>query len=143
MSLIGTTFQAAGPVLDQRFDRTGLPALRAAVRSAAVRTGLPAHRIWEITIAVHELAANAIRHGTGCGRLRIWAEGNELRCQVDDSAAAALTAADASRPGEDADPGWPVQPGHGLWIVRQMADRMRLTTGPGGSRAEVIFTLLA
>ena len=38
----------------------------------------------DVVLAVHELAANAIRHGAGVGRLRVWNLVRELCCQVDD-----------------------------------------------------------
>jgi two-component sensor histidine kinase len=41
----------------------------------------------DVVLAVHELAANAIRHGAGAGRLRVWKLVRELCCQVDDGEA--------------------------------------------------------
>ena len=35
----------------------------------------------------------------------------------------------------------PVRPGHGLWLVRQLADRMRVLPGARGTRATVTFNL--
>jgi len=36
-------------------------------------------------LAVHELAANAIRHGAGRGRLRMWDQDRAVCCQVQDA----------------------------------------------------------
>ena len=64
-------------------------------------------------------------------------------------AGAASCASDASQrsrpsaarePAAVADP-WPTTPGHGLWLVRQVADQMDLRSGPRGTRAIVTFTL--
>jgi anti-sigma regulatory factor (Ser/Thr protein kinase) len=125
-----TAAQVAEPVLDQRFDRATLPVVRAAARTAAIRSGLPRRRADDVTLVLHELAANAVRHGAGRGRLRVWDSAGELRCRIDDG---------HPRDGQSADPGWPVQPGHGLWIARQVADRMWVTSGPAGTRAEAVF----
>jgi hypothetical protein len=37
----------------------------------------------------------------------------------------------------------PSRPGHGLWLVRQVADRMRILSGARGTRATVAFDLPA
>src|SRR5580658_7633829 len=74
--------RAAGPdvapgggnpsVIDQVFDAGSLYALRSAVAAHAADAGLPEGRIEDLVLAVHELAANAVRHGAGQGRLRAW-----------------------------------------------------------------------
>ncbi len=38
---------------------------------------------------------------------------------------------------------WPVEPGHGLWLARQVADQMMLRSGQSGTKAVLIFTLPA
>src|SRR2546430_17013587 len=60
------------PVLEQEFDDGSLYALRAAVAAHASRAGLSEGRTGDLVLVVHELAANAIRHGAGHGRLRLW-----------------------------------------------------------------------
>jgi anti-sigma regulatory factor (Ser/Thr protein kinase) len=65
--------EAAAPsVLDQCFDASSLSALRASTQACAAQAGMPAERATDVVIALHELAANAVRHGAGSGRLRIW-----------------------------------------------------------------------
>ena len=71
-------------VLDQAFDGDSLYALRAAVAAHAAEAGLPRQRVYDVVTAAHELAANAVRHGAGRGRLRLWADGRSLHCQVSD-----------------------------------------------------------
>jgi anti-sigma regulatory factor (Ser/Thr protein kinase) len=41
-------------------------------------------RARDAMLAVHELAANAVRHGAGRGRLRMWSQEGALCCQVRD-----------------------------------------------------------
>src|SRR5579872_2306597 len=58
-------------ILDQAFDEDSLYALRATVAAHATQAGLAPGRSDDLVIAVHELAANAVRHGAGHGRLRV------------------------------------------------------------------------
>jgi hypothetical protein len=37
---------------------------------------------------------------------------------------------------------WPYEPGHGLWLVRQIADHISVNRGPAGSQVTVAFTML-
>ena len=57
----------SAPILDQAFDAGSLYALRAAVAAHATQAGLAPGRADDLVIAVHELAANAVRHGAGHG----------------------------------------------------------------------------
>src|SRR6266481_5226802 len=72
------------PILDQAFDAGSLYALRAAVAAHVSQAGLAPGRSDDLVIAVHELAANAVRHGAGHGRLRIWRSDQALLCEVSD-----------------------------------------------------------
>ena len=78
-------------VLDQRFDASSLSALRTAAQACVVQAGMPAERATDIVIALHELAANAVRHGAGSGRLRIWDHAGVLYCRIDDDGSANRT----------------------------------------------------
>ena len=99
---------------------------------------MPENRARDVMLAANELAANAIRHGAGTGRLQMQAGDGMLRMQVHDVGPASLNglAGTAGLDGQDtpgggADGGWPFQPGHGLWLVRQVADQMRVWRGAG------------
>src|ERR1700676_898589 len=150
------------PVLDQAFDAGSLYALRAAVQAHAAQLGMPDARTDDLVIAVHELAANAVRHGAGGGRVRLWEHAGELHCQVEDGGAparggAALAsdggggprtgrengdaASQNSRPGGNAADSWPFSQGHGLWLVRLVADEISMFSGPDGTCATVVFAL--
>src|SRR5580704_8227416 len=74
----------SAPILDQAFDAGSLYALRAAVAAHASQAGLAPGRADDLVIAVHELAANAVRHGAGHGRLRIWRSEVALLCEISD-----------------------------------------------------------
>ena len=125
----------AGPLLaDQEFDGGSLPAVRAAAAAAAAAARLPQARIYDAAAVVHELAANAVRHGGGRGRLRAWTARGRLHCQVSDNGT------QAGGPSPDGQAPWDSEPGHGLWLARQVADHASITCGPGGTTATVSFT---
>jgi anti-sigma regulatory factor (Ser/Thr protein kinase) len=124
----------APPILNQPFDGDSLYALRAALAAHGAEAGLAPQRVLDLVSAVHELAANAICHGAGHGRLRVWERDGMLQCQITDDG----TPADL--PG-GAPAGWPIEHGHGLWLARELADQLSLRTGPGGSVATVGFAL--
>jgi anti-sigma regulatory factor (Ser/Thr protein kinase) len=126
------------PILDQEFDSGTLYVLRSAVQAQLGRFGLSEDRASEVVLVVHELAANAIAHGAGRGRLRIWDGTSMLSCEIVDSGPADPGAARGSS--EVMDP-WPTEDGHGLWLVRQVADQLDLRSGPRGTRAIVAFAL--
>jgi anti-sigma regulatory factor (Ser/Thr protein kinase) len=135
--------QGEGPsILDRAFDSGTLGALRAEVRAYASQAGLPGARAEDVVLAVHELAANAVHHGAGAGRLRIWTLAGALHCQVDDGdprASRPLTGPHVN--GTTPVTSLPNRPGHGLWVVRQVADRTRVLSGARGTRATVTFNL--
>ena len=54
-------------VLDQEFSATSLSGLRAAVLESATAAGLKDDRAIDVMLAMHELAANVVRHGAGRG----------------------------------------------------------------------------
>jgi anti-sigma regulatory factor (Ser/Thr protein kinase) len=146
------------PVLAQEFDAGSLYAVRSAVAAYASAAGLPPQRTDDAVVAVHELAANAIRHGAGHGRLRLWVAGATVYCQVADDGAARAAAAGKGLAGNGlgaadgdgaavaaglADPRWRPARGHGLWLVEQVADWVSLDTGPAGTIVTISFALAA
>lgn len=148
----GAAPAGAAAVLDQPFDAGTLHQLRAAVLAHAAAAALPGRLAADVMLAVHELAANAVRHGTGAGRLRMSAAAGLLRCQVDDGdlggadgpQAAADTNGQAAGGAGPGGPGpWPYRPGHGLWLVRQVAAQISVLCGAAGSRVIVTFALPA
>ena len=118
--------------LDQAFDGDSLYALRAAVAAHGSQAGLSEARTRDLVLAVHELAANAVRHGAGQGRLRLWAAQDAVRCEVtDEGTPGEADGADAVR--------WQAEPGHGLWLVHRIADSASVQSGASGTVAAVIF----
>jgi anti-anti-sigma factor len=137
------------PILDQAFDADSLYALRAAVAAHATQAGLSPGRADDLVIAVHELAANAVRHGAGHGRLRVWRADHALLCEISDDGtqlaadAAPQPSGESGESGETRNPAaqWRTEPGHGLSLVRQVADQASLISGQDGTLATVSFAL--
>ena len=121
-------------VLDQAFGATSLSGLRGAVLESATAAGLKDERAIDVMLAMHELAANVVRHGAGQGRLLMEITPAGLRCQVSDISAGA--GADSALEAT-----WPVEHGHGLWLVRLTADQVQYLTGPAGSLVTTVFVI--
>ena len=119
-----------------------LQTLRAAVRGCAEASGL-AGRAEDVVLALHELAANVVRHGGGTGRLRAWNLPGMLRFQVDNGRQPPLDVASVpnghSPGGRASDVVLPFVPGHGLWVVERICDYMVSMSGPGGTSVAVAF----
>ena len=123
------TGRASFAVLEQEFDVGSLYALRAAVAAHAAKAGLSRQRVYDVTAAAHELAANAVMHGTGKGRVRLWTGGQFLHCQVIDDGHVGVA------------PPWPAEHGHGLWLVGQVADQLSIDDGLAGTTVTARFLL--
>lgn len=122
--------------LEQDFDGRSLHALRSAVAAHAAAAGLSRQRVYDVTAAAHELAANTVRHGPGHGRLRLWTHEKFLYCLVSDNGTAPPAGSQQA-----ADPGsWPADPGHGLWLIGQIADEFTIDHGPAGVTATFAIT---
>ena len=140
------TAASGPPIVDLGFDSDGLAALRVQLRACALQAGLPEDRVVDVVLAVHELAANAVRHGGGAGRLRVWGRPGALHCQVDDGGLAESAEQDADhRDSAAAAPkttsvnSLSCEPGHGLWVVQQVADRMQSLSGARGTSVMITF----
>jgi anti-sigma regulatory factor (Ser/Thr protein kinase) len=126
--------------LEQWFDADTLSDLRGAVLAEAVAAGLPDDQAANIMLAVHELAANAVLHGSGAGRLRMHAVASELICHITEDGHGG--AGGRARAGSvTAVQQWLTQPGHGLWLVREIADHLSITPSPAGSQVTAVFAL--
>jgi len=128
----GGTRHRTGPttpvaVLDMPFDLACLPALRAAVAAHAAELGLRRQRVQQLVTVAHELAANAIRHAGGTGRLRMWRDPHSVYCQVTDRGPGIGDPAVGTTP-----PDLDRTSGRGMWICRQLCDGLTIGTPAGG-----------
>ena len=133
--------QASGAallVLDQRFDGRSLYQLRAAVTACIQALGAAPRLTDDVVLAVHELASNSVLHGPGRGRLTMWQDQATLICEVTEDDGNGPAHPGTSR---QPDPAWPVEHGHGLWLVRQVAEQFAVQCGERGARTTIAFTL--
>lgn len=115
--------------LDQVFDEDSLHQLRATVAGCASALGVGPRHGDDLLIIAGELASNAIRHGGGRGRLRLWRTGDTIHCRVSDSGPGL---ADPGGVGRRRPPP-AAAGGRGLWVVRQVAHEVRIDVGPTGT----------
>jgi anti-sigma regulatory factor (Ser/Thr protein kinase) len=106
-------------LVDQLFDAQSLDQLRGTVAAAAAEAGLAPDRVQDAVIATHELAANAVRHGAGHGRLRQWTDGQRMHCHVSDPGPA-----DGNIGWPDRQWPWVAEHGHGLWLASLASDHL-------------------
>jgi anti-sigma regulatory factor (Ser/Thr protein kinase) len=131
------TPSAASPglLLEQAFDDDSLYSVRAAV--AAHVADLTDGRVVDTMVLIaHELASNAVRHGGGTGRLRLWVADDALHCEVSDSGAGLENPAAA---GQHL-PGPSLPGGRGLWIARQLSE-LHIAASPVGTTVTATLTL--
>jgi anti-sigma regulatory factor (Ser/Thr protein kinase) len=114
---------------------TDLAAVRALVRRCAQEAGLSNTRAVDLVIAVSEVAANTVQHARTAGQLDIWADADEIICQVTDAGFVAdpLAGSRAPRPGATS--------GHGLWMVNQVCDRVELRSDETGTTIRMHMSL--
>ncbi|MFE2571502.1 anti-sigma factor RsbA family regulatory protein [Streptomyces mirabilis] len=116
------------------FNAEDLPKARYFAVQEAERLGLAGVRLQDLMLAVAELTTNSVRHGGGSGTVRIWAEGEQIACEVHDR-------------GRLTDPLAGRQPparhqlgGRGLMLVHYVADLVRLHTAPEGTTVRFYLT---
>jgi anti-sigma regulatory factor (Ser/Thr protein kinase) len=114
--------------VDQVFDADGLYALRAAVAAHGNHLGAGSAELERLLIIASELATNAVRHGGGCGRLRLWRRDNRIYCEVSDHGPGLADPQAGSVP-----PDQMARGGRGLWICRQLSDVLLVESGPRGA----------
>ncbi|WP_113702778.1 ATP-binding protein [Nonomuraea lactucae] len=110
------------------FARGRITVLRRAVTACAAGEGLGGRRLEDFVLAVNEITTNAVLHGGGGGRLRLWSQAGRLWCEVTDE-------------GPGLPPGWMGAErtpsrydtgGRGLWLTRLLCDQVTIVSTPGG-----------
>ncbi|MGC5049861.1 ATP-binding protein [Micromonospora sp. DT48] len=115
------------------FDQAQVTELRHSVAACARTAGLRDQRLDDFVLAVNELITNAVRHGGGQGRLRLWKESGLVLCEVADHGPGISTQNldNRSRPAPETAGGW------GLWLARELTDAMDVETGPAGTTVRI------
>ncbi len=96
------------------------------------RAGLPPARLDALTVAVHELAVNTILHGGGAGLMSIWTADHHVVVQIGDGGYIADPLAGRRLPG-------PSETGHGLAVVHQVSDLVRVHRSGEGTTVRAWF----
>lgn len=122
-------------LVERDFDRDTIAAVRREVERHSAGAGLSDPALYRFVVAVHEIVTNAVRHGGGRGRLRLWCEGQRLLCRISDRGAGMPTR--HRSPGPRPEPG--TIGGWGLWLARQGCDSM---TVDSSSRGGSVVTLI-
>jgi anti-sigma regulatory factor (Ser/Thr protein kinase) len=113
------------------FGREDLAALRADVTNHALAAGLsPAHSA-DLALAVHEVAANSVKHGSGRRVLRIWIEHDSLVYEVSDRGRIIDPMIGSTTPARDD------EKGRGLWMANQLCDLVQVRSGPAGTTIRI------
>jgi serine/threonine-protein kinase RsbW len=118
-------------------DARCLAAVRQAVSEFASRAGLGGRALADFVLAVNEIITNAIRHGGGRGRVRLWRGtwehgSTELCCEVSDNGPG-LTA-----PARPDPPPALATGGRGMWLARRLVDSVTITSGDHGTTVRLV-----
>lgn len=112
-----------------------LARVRRLVADAAARTGLSPDRMDRLTVAVSEVATNAVVHGGGAASIRITGGPGELVVEVWDGGG-------GQAPRLVAAPAPPSQPnGRGLWLVSQLCDGVDIRASQAGTTVRLTMRL--
>ncbi|GAA4958183.1 ATP-binding protein [Actinoplanes utahensis] len=113
-----------------------LSGLRSALGGWAADHGFGGTAREDLVMAVVEVASNGLRHGGPPVRIRAWHHGGTLVVQCDDAGARPIPAvAGYLRP----DPVAAVAGGRGLWLARQLADVVTMSSAPGRTSVRLHF----
>lgn len=124
-----------GYLLSRSFEGERVAMLRRLVAKCAADAGLTEVRCQDAVLAVDEIVTNAVAHGGGSGHLELWTADGFLWFKITDWGT-----------GLSAPPAWtPPSPtgigGRGLWIARQISDRLTIDSGPSGTVVVGAFEL--
>jgi anti-sigma regulatory factor (Ser/Thr protein kinase) len=115
------------PVEEHDFNGATLASMRRSVAAWAAAGDLPALRVSEVVLAVHEVATNTVRHGGGTGTLRLAATPGSLVAEVEDAGVITAPFAGLLPPPRSG------HGGYGLWLVHQLVELVEIRSGPTGS----------
>jgi anti-sigma regulatory factor (Ser/Thr protein kinase) len=107
--------------------REGMRALRRRVGEWAAELGIGESRAADFALAVHEVAANSVRHGGGVGRVALWHERGTLLCDVADRGHFDSPLAGRVRPSAAG------AAGRGLWMANQLCDLVQIRSSTEGT----------
>jgi anti-sigma regulatory factor (Ser/Thr protein kinase) len=113
---------------------TGARAARELVHEAGRMHGLDGERLAEVRLVAQELAVNTLTHSPGRGILEVWTADDHLVVQVQDGGR--ITDPLVGRRAPEAP-----HVGHGLFVVHQLADLVRIHRESTGTIVRAYFRL--
>ena len=113
---------------------TGARAARVLVHDAGLVYGLDGERLADVRLVVQELAVNTLTHSPGRGILEVWTADDHLVVQVQDGGRISDPLAGRRAPE-------PPNVGHGLFVVHQLADLVRIHRESSGTTVRAYFRL--
>jgi anti-sigma regulatory factor (Ser/Thr protein kinase) len=135
MSIVREVCLLSGPSVASLTFSTDLTGVRALVRRCTREAGLGEERAIDLVLAVSEVAANTVRHARSEGTLCIWHDADEIICQITDAGFIGdpLTGSRPPQPGATS--------GFGLWMVRQVCDKVDLRSDLSGTTVRMHMSL--
>ena len=112
--------------VSSEFTADGLRRIRDLVEQTAHVAGVSAANVHCLVIAVSELAANAVRHGGGSGRILIEQTDDGVRVEVSDRGPGLPDGLSPELPPPDA------VSGRGLWMVRSLCRDLHISSTARG-----------
>lgn len=109
------------------FDAATLARIRETASAVASGAGLPATRVADFTLAMHELAANSLAHGGGSGIARFWRDDVAVVGEVRDAGMIDEPLVGRIKPKVAA------ERGRGLFLVHQLCDLVQVRSSATGS----------
>jgi anti-sigma regulatory factor (Ser/Thr protein kinase) len=123
---------AATPDVDLLVD-VRLGSARRAFAAVATDAGFDAESTDDLTLAVNELLTNAVTHGGGAARLRVWTSGADLTCVVEDAG----SGVDDPLIGYAGPPPGSLR-GYGAWLARRLFDHSEFLRSPTGGLSVLV-----
>ncbi|ADB34004.1 putative anti-sigma regulatory factor, serine/threonine protein kinase [Kribbella flavida DSM 17836] len=115
----------------REFGRDDLTEVRYEVNTAAKELGMPAGRIEDIELALHEICTNSVRFGGGQGRLSWWTADGNLVCDVADGGRIDDLLVGRVLPPADG------LGGRGVWLAHQLCDLVQIRSGDTGTQVRL------
>jgi anti-sigma regulatory factor (Ser/Thr protein kinase) len=120
------------PPRQLHFAEHELGQVRMFLRAFAQDTGLSRERTNDLVLAIHEIAANSVRHGGGRGALLLWQDGGEAVCEVSDSGRIDAPLVGRLRPARSGQIG-----GYGVWLANQLCELVQVRSFDSGGVVRV------
>ncbi|MEW9552836.1 ATP-binding protein [Nonomuraea sp. NPDC050783] len=110
-----------------------LARLRDVVGAFALDAGLDRQRVDSLVLAVSEAASNVLEHARAPGTVSARSDAEGVTVQIVDEGGT------LTHDHLDLTPQWPPRRGMGLWVIRQVCDRVSLDHPDGRSRLELFM----